>query len=42
MYLEFVKVHSVHHRGWLAGSLRPMGSKCPGIYGGSAGEPWNG
>lgn len=42
MYLEFVKVHSVHHRGWLASYLRPMGSKVPSIYGGSADEPWNG
>ncbi len=42
MYLEFAKVHSIHHRGWLASYLRPMGSKCPSIYGGSADEPWNG
>ena len=42
MYLEFWKVHMVHHRGWLASYLRPMGSKCPSIYGGSADEPWNG
>src|SRR3954462_1892221 len=42
MYLEFDKVHSIHHRGWLASYLRPMGSKCPSIYGGSADEPWNG
>lgn len=40
MYLEFDKVHSIHHRGWLASYLRPMGSKCPSIYGGSADEPW--
>jgi uncharacterized damage-inducible protein DinB len=42
MYLEFWKVHMIHHRGWLASYLRPMGSKCPSIYGGSADEPWNG
>jgi len=42
MYLEFDKVHSIHHRGWLASYLRPMGSTCPSIYGGSADEPWNG
>jgi uncharacterized damage-inducible protein DinB len=40
MYLEFDKVHSIHHRGWLASYLRPMGSKVPSIYGGSADEPW--
>ncbi|HVZ18088.1 MAG TPA: DinB family protein [Terriglobales bacterium] len=40
MYLEFAKVHTIHHRGWLASYLRPMGSKCPSIYGGSADEPW--
>lgn len=42
MYLEFWKVHMIHHRGWLASYLRPMGSKCPSVYGGSADEPWNG
>jgi len=42
MYLEFCKVHMIHHRGWLASYLRPMGSKCPSIYGGSADEPWQG
>ncbi len=42
MYLEFDKVHSIHHRGWLASYLRPMGSKVPSIYGGSADEPWPG
>lgn len=42
MYLEFCKIHSIHHRGWLASYLRPMGSKCPSIYGGSADEPWKG
>jgi uncharacterized damage-inducible protein DinB len=41
-YLGFVNNHSVHHRGQLAAFLRPMGSKVPSIYGGSADEPWNG
>jgi uncharacterized damage-inducible protein DinB len=30
--------HTVHHRGQLATYLRPMGSKVPSIYGGSADE----
>ena len=42
MYLEFWKVHMVHHRGWLASYLRPMGSKCPSIYGPSGDEQWVG
>jgi uncharacterized damage-inducible protein DinB len=42
MYLEFAKSHSIHHRGQLATYLRPMGSKCPSIYGGSYDEPWKG
>ena len=41
-YLGFVNNHSVHHRGQLATYLRPMGSKCPSIYGGSFDEPWRG
>ena len=41
-YLGFVNNHSIHHRGQLAAYLRPMGSKVPSIYGGSADEPWNG
>jgi uncharacterized damage-inducible protein DinB len=41
-YLGFVNNHSIHHRGQLAAYLRPMGSKVPGIYGGSADEPWPG
>ncbi len=41
-YLSFVGKHSVHHRGQLAVYLRPMGSKVPSIYGGSADEPWQG
>lgn len=41
-YLQFVIKHSVHHRGQLSTYLRPLGGKCPGIYGGSADEPWQG
>lgn len=41
-YLSFVNNHSIHHRGQLAAYLRPMGSKVPAIYGGSADEPWQG
>jgi len=40
-YLTFVEKHSIHHRGQLATYLRPMGSKVPDIYGGSADEPFN-
>jgi uncharacterized damage-inducible protein DinB len=40
--LGFALVHSVHHRGQLATYLRPLGGKCPDIYGGSADEPWQG
>jgi uncharacterized damage-inducible protein DinB len=39
-YLNFVNNHSIHHRGALAVYLRPMGSKVPSIYGGSADEPF--
>jgi len=39
-YLTFVNNHSIHHRGQLAVYLRPMGSKVPSIYGGSADEPF--
>ena len=42
MYLGFLNNHSVHHRGALATYLRPMGSKCPSIYGGSYDEPLQG
>jgi uncharacterized damage-inducible protein DinB len=41
-YLGFLNNHSIHHRGALATYLRPMGSKCPSIYGGSYDEPWQG
>jgi len=40
MYLGFLNNHSIHHRGQLATYLRPMGSKCPSIYGGSYDEPF--
>jgi len=39
-YLIFMLIHVVHHRGWLAAYLRPMGGKVPSIYGGSADEPF--
>ncbi len=39
-YLGFAVRHSVHHRGQLSAYLRPMGSKVPAIYGGSADEPF--
>ena len=42
MYLQFELNHGVHHRGQLSTYLRPMGSKIPSIYGGSADEPWQG
>ena len=42
VYLNFALVHGVHHRGQLAGYLRPMGGKVPSIYGGSADEVWQG
>ena len=42
IYISFVGKHSIHHRGQLAVYLRPMGGKVPGIYGGSADEPWQG
>ena len=41
-YLGVINNHSIHHRGQLAVYLRPMGSKVPSIYGGSADEPWPG
>ena len=40
-YLDFMAKHSVHHRGQLCAYLRPMGSKVPSVYGGSADEPMN-
>lgn len=41
-YLGFLNNHTIHHRGALATYLRPMGAKCPSIYGGSYDEPWQG
>jgi len=38
-YLYLLNLHSSHHRGQLSTYLRPMGSKVPAIYGGSADEP---
>ena len=38
-FLAMANSHSIHHRGQLAAYLRPMGSKVPSIYGGSADEP---
>jgi len=40
MYLGFLNNHSIHHRGELCTHLRPMGSKCPSVYGGSYDEPF--
>lgn len=39
MYLNLMLMHTSHHRGQLSVYLRPMGSKVPSIYGGSADEP---
>jgi uncharacterized damage-inducible protein DinB len=39
VYLNFMNAHTIHHRGQLSTYLRPMGSKVPAIYGGSADEP---
>jgi uncharacterized damage-inducible protein DinB len=40
MYTSFAVNHHIHHRGQLSASLRPMGSKVPSIYGGSADVPF--
>lgn len=40
LYLGFLNNHCIHHRGELATYLRPMGAKCPSIYGGSYDEPF--
>jgi uncharacterized damage-inducible protein DinB len=39
VYVSLMLSHSIHHRGQLSTYLRPMGSKIPRIYGGSADEP---
>jgi uncharacterized damage-inducible protein DinB len=41
-YLNMMNLHTAHHRGQLSAYLRPMGSKVPSIYGGSADEPFQG
>jgi uncharacterized damage-inducible protein DinB len=41
-FLGMANNHAIHHRGQLAAYLRPMGSKVPSIYGGSADEPFTG
>jgi uncharacterized damage-inducible protein DinB len=38
-YISLMLMHSSHHRGQLSTYLRPMGSKIPRIYGGSADDP---
>lgn len=38
-YVGLMIGHGIHHRGQLSTYLRPMGSKIPRIYGGSADEP---
>ncbi len=38
VYIGLILRHSIHHRGQLSTFLRPMGSKVPSIYGGSADE----
>jgi uncharacterized damage-inducible protein DinB len=40
VYTSFAVSHHIHHRGQLSASLRPMGSKVPAIYGGSADVPF--
>ncbi len=37
-YLQFLLLHSSHHRGQLSAYLRPMGAKVPSIYGPSGDE----
>ena len=39
LFLSIANNHAVHNRGQLATYLRPMGSRVPSIYGGSADEP---
>ena len=40
MYLQFLNNHMIHHRGQLSTYLRAMNAHVPGIYGGSADEPF--
>jgi uncharacterized damage-inducible protein DinB len=39
-YLQFLNNHMIHHRGQLSTYLRSMDAHVPGIYGGSADEPF--
>ena len=39
-YVNFWNSHSIHHRGQLSAYLRAMNAHVPGIYGGSADEPF--
>ncbi|HPC83623.1 MAG TPA: DinB family protein [Thermoanaerobaculaceae bacterium] len=39
-HISFVSAHGIPHRGQLSVDLRPMGSKVPSMYGGSADELW--
>ena len=39
IYIGLLNNHSIHHRGQLATYLRPMGAKCPSIYGPSFDTP---
>ena len=41
-YLVFCNNHMIHHRGQLSTYLRPMGGKCPSIYGSSFDEKFGG
>jgi len=38
--LNFVHIHTIHHRAQLGTYLRPLGGKVPDIYGGSADTPF--
>lgn len=40
LYLQFLKDHSVHHRGQLSTYIRAVNGHVPDIYGGSADEPF--
>jgi uncharacterized damage-inducible protein DinB len=40
LYMDFWIKHTVHHRGQLSTYLRAMNAYVPGIYGGSADEPF--
>ena len=38
--LNFLHIHTIHHRAQLATYIRPLGGKVPDIYGGSADTPY--